>query len=42
MATPERSEQNAGVDEEMIADTGIDAWQAPARDALAQHLAANR
>ena len=24
----------------IIADTGIDAWQAPARDAMAQHLAA--
>ena len=26
--TPERSEQNAGVDEEMIADTNIEAWLA--------------
>lgn len=26
----------------IIADTGIDAWQAPARDAMAQHLAAAR
>jgi hypothetical protein len=24
----------------VIADAGIDAWQAPAREALAQHLAA--
>jgi hypothetical protein len=26
----------------IIADTGIDAWQAPAREAMAQHLAAAR
>lgn len=26
----------------IIADAGIDAWQAPAREALTQHLAANR